>query len=216
MKINDVDLIWLGHASFLIKWNGKNIYFDPYKITNSEEKADYIFITHEHFDHCSIEDIEKIVKPDTKVILPSDCMSKVRRFDVDMIVVQPNKEYNVDDIKVLTVPAYNTNKDFHPKDNEWVGYVLNLNGTRIYHAGDTDVIHEMAQLNGKVDVALLPVGGTYTMNAEDASYAVKLIKPKIVVPMHYGTIVGSIKDAERLKELLKDENVQVLILNKNE
>ena len=196
------DIKWLGHASFKIK-DDKVIYIDPWKL-KTPEPADIILITHEHYDHCSPEDVKKIKKDTTWIVAPGDCASK---FSGNVKVVQPNEKITVEGIEIETVSAYNLNKDFHPKSNQWVGYIVTVKGTRIYHTGDSDFVPEMKNL--KVDVVLLPIGGTYTMNAEEAAQAANAMNPKVAIPMHYGTIVGSVKDVERFKKLC---NVQVEVL----
>lgn len=211
MEYNNLEIHWLGHASFLIKYYGIRIFIDPFKLKDTVKKeADYVFITHSHYDHLSLEDLSEMkIK---NIIAPADAISKLRRFETNIIIVQPEKEYQLKDFKFKTIPAYNIEKPYHPKINEWIGYLLIFDNATVYHSGDTDAIHEMSQLTGKVDIALLPIGGTYTMNAEEAVYAIKLIKPKIVIPMHYGKIVGSRKDVEKLKSLLAEEKIEVVEL----
>jgi len=207
MLIGNVKLDWLGHSSFKIT-NKRVIYIDPYNI-QADEKADIILITHSHYDHCSIEDIKELVKDRTIVIIPPDCQSKLSGIQgINVHLAKPGKKIEAFGIIVEAVPAYNINKNFHEKANEWVGYIINTDGKRIYHAGDTDFIPEMKEIK-EIDVALLPVGGTYTMDAAEAAKAANTIKPKVAVPMHYGSIVGSEKDAKRFKELC---NVEVEIM----
>lgn len=196
------DIRWLGHASFKIK-DEKVIYIDPWKLKDTEP-ADIILITHDHYDHCSPEDVKKIKKDTTWLVAPADCASK---FSGNVKVVKPNEKFTVEGVEIETVPAYNLNKDFHPKSNQWVGYIVTVKGARIYHTGDSDFVPEMKNL--KVDIALFPVGGTYTMTADEAAQAVNTMKPKVAIPMHYGTIVGSAKDVERFKKLC---NVEVEVL----
>lgn len=199
-EFNKVKIDWLGHASFKIS-NTKIIYIDPFHLSQND-KADIILITHGHYDYCSIADINRILKPSTIIFATPDCSSKLSKIDTSRIqIVTPNKKINAGDITIETIPAYNINKQFHPKINEWIGYILTINNTLIYHAGDTDLIPEMK--NVKADIALLPVGGTYTMNAQEAAQAANLIKPKIVIPMHYGDIIGTEKDADKFKALCK-------------
>jgi len=211
----DVEISWLGHAAFLLKHSGKLIYIDPYKI-RSKGAADVILVTHEHFDHLSLDDLRKIVKRDTDVVAPESCGTQLKGLGAGIIkLVKPRDRVRVRGIDIETIPAYNLTKfrapgiPYHPKEAGGVGYILNLNGVRIYHAGDTDFIPEMREL--KVDVALIPVSGTYVMTAEEAAEAVNTFKPKIAIPMHYGSIVGSKKDAERFKELAE---VEVVILER--
>jgi len=200
-----IKIEWLGHASFKIS-NKLKIFIDPYEL-EKQEKADLIFITHEHFDHCSVEDIKKLAKDDTTIIATEDCIAKLRNFKV--FPVLPNKKYGVKGVKFETIPAYNVGKSFHTKASNWVGYVIEFEGIRIYHAGDTDFIPEMKGLKN-IDIALMPVGGTYTMNAEEAANAVNSFKPKIAIPMHYGKIVGNKKDAENFEKLVKEAKVVII------
>ena len=185
----------LYHSSIKIN-RDKVIYIDPFKIDNEYHDADIIYITHSHFDHYSEEDIDKIIKEETKLIVTEDlekkALEKVKKENV--ICVQPEKNYFVDGINFETIPAYNTNKQFHPKANNWVGYIIDLNGIKYYFAGDTDITEENKKV--KSDVAFVPVGGTYTMTAREAAELVDIIKPKIAVPIHYGSVVGTTKDAE--------------------
>jgi len=219
MKIGDMDLRWLGHSSFLIEAEGKKIYIDPYKVSRGE-KADIIMITHPHYDHCSVEDIKKIVKEGTILVVPADCQSKIARLEgVEMKIVEAGQTLELDGelgkgVKVGTVPAYNIDKEFHSKNEGWIGYVIKVNNTVLYHAGDTDKIPEMSKLQGKVKVALLPVGGTYTMNAEEAASAASVVRPEIAIPMHYGEVAGSRSDAEEFVRLCEAEGIKAEILEK--
>ena len=220
MKINDIELKWLGHAGFLIK-NSYIIYIDPYNIKENSEKADLILITHSHYDHCSVADIKKIVKEGTKIILTADCQSKIARLNVPIRidVIEPGMELNYSNIKISAIPAYNTDKPFHSKNEEWAGYLIKIGSTIIYHAGDTDLIPEMQKLTGHNHeknkfIALLPIGGRFTMSAEEATEAARLIKPDIAVPMHYGSVVGTEEDAQEFKELCEEQGINVKILEK--
>ena len=187
---------WLGHDTF--KFSGeKVIYTDPFKIKH-KDTADIILITHEHYDHCSPEDIRKIQGPKTVIVAPADCATKLQGT---VKTVKPGDSLEVFGIGIEAVPSYNTNKQFHRKDKGWVGYIFTISGQRIYIAGDTDYIPEMK--NFRADIALLPVSGTYVMTAEEAVNAALDIKPKVAIPMHYGSIVGSIDDAKKFSELLK-------------
>ena len=190
-----------------IKFDFENIiYFDPFKLDKDYNDADFIFITHSHYDHFSEEDILKVKKENTKIIVPEDLYNKCLDLGFkkeDILVVLPNKTYNIDNINFDTIPAYNVNKAFHPKENNWVGYILNLDGTRYYIAGDTDITEE----NKKVicDVALVPIGGTYTMTAKEAAELINIINPKVAIPTHYGTIVGKKEDADIFKNFVNDK-----------
>ena len=198
---------WLGHDSFRID-AAKTIYFDPYQLS-AGPKADLILISHDHFDHCSPEDVAKIQQPKTVIITEKDSAKKLKG---DVRTLKPGASVMVDEVKVEGVPSYNTDKDFHPKKNGWLGFVVELEGVRIYHAGDADFIPEMKDL--KVDIALLPVSGTYVMTSDQAVKAALAIKPKLAIPMHYGAIVGEEADAVRFKKALEGK-VAVLILPKS-
>jgi L-ascorbate metabolism protein UlaG (beta-lactamase superfamily) len=199
MGINDVvkNITWLGHDGFLIKGDGKAIVIDPFQVKQCEP-ADIILISHEHYDHCSPEDVKKIRKDSTVIVTEAQSAAKLSG---DVRVVQPGDKLTVSGIPIEAVPSYNTNKTFHPKENGWLGFIVTVGGVRIYHAGDTDRIPEMGSF--RVDIALLPVSGTYVMTAEEAVEAARMIKPKVVIPMHYGAIVGSADDAKRFSEALQ-------------
>ncbi len=227
MNINGIELKWLGHSSFLIenKNDGKVIYVDPYNIPPRDNiaKADYIFLTHSHYDHCSIADMEKIVKENTNIVVTPDAQSKVVRFKVPVKInlMEPNQEFIFGNLKLTSIPAYNIDKSFHPKDENWVGYIIKFvkENVTIYHSGDTDIIPEMQKLTGysqkdKDFIALLPVGGRYTMTAEEAAQAAFIIKPTIAIPMHYGSVAGSDEDAKEFKELAEEKGIKVEILEK--
>ena len=193
-------ITWLGHSSFKLTGE-KIIYIDPFQI-KEEEKADIILITHEHFDHYSPEDVEKIKKENTIIVTTPVTAEKIKG---NVKTVIPGDELEISGIKIEAVPSYNTNKKFHPKNDKKVGFIITINGESLYHAGDTDLIPEMEHI--KADIALLPVSGTYVMTSEEACEAAELIKPKYVIPMHYGSIVGSKDDALKLKQLYKGETV---------
>jgi L-ascorbate metabolism protein UlaG (beta-lactamase superfamily) len=203
VRFSNVDVKWLGHGGFKITdvLHDRVLYIDPYQIEKGEP-ADAILITHSHYDHCSLEDIKKIATPKTVLLAPADGQSKFHgKIDMrDAVIMNPGKTITMGNIHVEAVPAYNTNKKFHLKENEWIGYVVDINSKRIYHAGDTDIIPEMSKLN-KIDVALMPVSGTYVMTAEEAAKAVQSFEPKVAIPMHYGAIVGDKDDAVRFKQL---------------
>lgn len=201
MKILGLEIELLRHASVRIK-NKKTIYIDPFELIGDHdlEKADIVLITHSHYDHCSPKDVEKISDENTLIISVADAQSKLNHLKVKgLTTIEPGKTIKANDEKVTAVPAYNLNKQFHPKENGWVGYIVEMNGVRVYHAGDTDLIPEMKEI--ETDIALLPVGGTYTMNAEEAAQATKTFKKcKIAIPMHYGALVGTASDAEAFKD----------------
>jgi len=199
-ELDGIKIFWLGHASFKIKAVNKIIYIDPYNITE-DEKADFILVTHEHFDHFDPKSIKAISDDKTIVIGPPT----ERKIKI-------GETLTFDNIKIEAVEAYNVEKSFHPR-GLGVGYLIEIDKKTIYHAGDTDFIPEMKNLAGKIDVALLPIGGTYTMDIKDAVEAVKTIKPKYVIPMHYGTLKETMADPEEFKKLVNGFS-QVKILNK--
>ena len=220
MKFDEVELKWLGHAGFIVK-NSSVIYIDPYNISEGSEKADFILLTHSHYDHCSLADINKIIKEGTKIICPADCQSRINKVDVPikMEIVSPGEELVFGNLKISTFPAYNTDKTFHPKEEGWVGYVVKINNVIIYHAGDTDKIEEMKNLTGynkpeNKFIALLPVGGRYTMTADEAAEAANAIKPFLAIPMHYGSIVGTKEDAEEFVKECEEAKISAQILEK--
>ena len=192
----------LCHSSIRFS-KGNTIYFDPFKIETNYNDADVIFITHDHYDHYSEEDIGKIVKEDTVIVIPEDLKTKVLKKgwkEENIITVIPNKSYTVKNIEFQTVPAYNINKQFHPKENNWVGYLVNMEGITYYISGDTDITKENKKV--KCDVAFVPVGGTYTMDYKEAAELINEIKPKVAVPTHYGSIIGSKKDGAKFAKLV--------------
>lgn len=190
-------ITWLGHDSFRIEAPEGVIYVDPWKL-RSAEPADLILITHEHHDHFSAEDVKKLRKPDTVIVTIA---AVAKQLAGDVRTVKPGDTLTVKGIKIDAVPAYNPVKQFHPKAAGHVGFIITAGGRRIYHAGDTDMIPEMANI--QTDVALLPVGGKYTMTASEAAQAANLIKPKVAVPMHWGGIIGTYADAGTFKKACK-------------
>ena len=203
----------LGHSTIRINNNGEIIYIDPFKINGETNDADIIFVTHNHYDHFSLEDINKVRKENTIIVVTKDLCDDVVGLGFEqskIIYVKPNQMYSVCDIFFQTVPAYNINKSFHPKENDWVGYVLKINNIKYYIAGDTDITEENKKV--KCDVAFVPVGGTYTMTAEEAAELVNIIKPKVAVPIHYGSIVGTEYDAKLFRKLIEERiDCEILI-----
>ena len=198
--IEDIEVLY--HSSIRISKN-KIIYIDPFKIDKNYNDADIVFITHDHFDHYSEEDIDKVINENTTIIIPEELLTKILKKGINknaVITVESNKEYMVQGIKFETIPAYNTNKTFHPKENDWVGYIITLDGIRYYIAGDTDITEENRKV--KCDVAFVPVGGTYTMDFKEAAQLINEIQPKIAVPIHYGSVVGTKQDATDFIKLL--------------
>ena len=197
---------WLGHAGFCIMAE-KTVYFDPYEIKGGP-KADLILISHEHYDHCSPEDVAKVQGTGTVIVTESGAAGKLTG---DVRVLRPWEGITVQGVTIQAVPSYNTDKVFHPKANNWLGFILELEGVKVYHAGDTDFIPEMNDL--EVDIALLPVSGTYVMDADQAVQAARVINPALAIPMHYGAVAGDRGDALKFKKALQGE-IEVLVLEK--
>jgi L-ascorbate metabolism protein UlaG (beta-lactamase superfamily) len=191
-KAMSVKLQWFGHASFKITNGSDVIYIDPWKLKDTPHDATIVLVSHSHYDHYSAGDIAKVSGITTKFIAAEDVIKKQGKGQV----LKPGQTIDVNGIKITGVPMYNPAKQFHPKSNNWVGFVIEISGKRIYYAGDTDETPEMdAQKN--IDLALLPVGGTYTMSAAEAAEATKQFKPKHAIPYHWGDIVGSQADADK-------------------
>ena len=208
-----LDNITVFHSSIKIVGD-KNVYFDPYKVQEESHDADIVFITHDHFDHYSIEDINKIINEKTIIVAPESMKEQVdSQYSNLKLFVAPNMKSNfisfgMPYISFETIPAYNILKPFHPKKNNWLGYIVTINGMSYYVAGDTDKTKEAKQV--KCDVALIPCGGTYTMNYKEAAELANEIKPKYAVPTHYGSVAGSMEDGERFIKLL-DSTIQGII-----
>lgn len=215
---------WLGHASFSFvdQQSGNRIYYiDPFDLnppaggTQNLQKADLIFVTHAHYDHCSFEDMKKIVKDDTVFIAPPDSLEKVD-LPNEKHPVEPNKSYGVKGFSFKTIPAYNTHPDrlqAHPRSNNWVGYIMFVDGKKLYHAGDTDFTKEMKALKDEnLDIAMMPMGGKYTMDVNDMIQAANVIAAKVTIPMHYKRLLGdAYKEAEeKLKQSVTNSEVVIL------
>jgi L-ascorbate metabolism protein UlaG (beta-lactamase superfamily) len=213
LDYKEIKFHWLGHDGYRIVAGGKTIYIDPYQLSKAQQgrnDADIVLITHNHYDHLSMDDLKQVVGKKTDIIAAKECAEQLRPLGLAVNAVAPGDRVTLQGVQVEVVAAYNTNKKFHPKADKKVGYVMTLNGIRVYHAGDSDDIPEMSQVHP--DIALVPVSGTYVMTADEAAKAVdEKIKPKMIaIPMHYASIVGSKKDAARFKELVKACPVEIL------
>ena len=213
MKLLNLDFTRIAHDTFRIA-GSKVVYTDPFKISKREE-ADIVLLSHEHFDHMSLEDLEKVCSPATIIVASPQCKAGIKSIKAkEKHFLDANTKYLADKVVIETVPAYNVNKfrepgkPFHPKEVKGIGFVLEMDGTRVYYAGDTDFIPEMKSI--RCDIALLPVSGTYVMTVEEAVMAAQALNPKIAVPMHYGAIVGSDQDAQKFKSLVTNCEVQIV------
>ncbi len=195
------DLHWIGHASFYLDYEDKHIFIDPFSIrAENVPKADLVLITHAHFDHCSKKDIDKVIKPGTEIIAAPGCLKGGEYKHIT--VAKPGFKESAIGIGIEAIPAYNNvdgRLSFHPRSNDWVGYIITVGGKRLYHAGDTDYIEEMNSLSG-IHAALLPIGGKYTMNVDEAIMAAKAIGADITIPMHYKHLLGREGSADAEKK----------------
>jgi L-ascorbate metabolism protein UlaG (beta-lactamase superfamily) len=200
-------LHWLGHSSFRIQ-SESVIYIDPWKIASRSLSADLILITHSHYDHLSRDDIDRVRASHTEILIPESCAST---FGQEARTIVPGDTIEIKGVKIEAVPAYNMKTGFHPYDNGWLGYIIHLPEGTVYHAGDTDFIPEMNSLD--VDIALLPIGGTFTMTPEAAVEAAVAVKASIAVPMHWGEVSGNRASAERFVELACAKGIDARIMN---
>lgn len=209
LKVGAVEIYWLKHDGFKIKANEGVIYIDPYKLNGDQEKADILFISHSHFDHLDETSIKAVVKPETTIFCSDDCKAQLSDMvDVDSVIsLFPNDDYIFGHLKISATFAYNLEKPFHPKEKQWLGFLLKIAETKIYFAGDTDHLKELESI--ECDVGLFPVSGIYVMDPQEAAGLANIIKPKVMsVPMHWGAViddqnrlVGSIDDAKKFCEL---------------
>jgi L-ascorbate metabolism protein UlaG (beta-lactamase superfamily) len=213
-EYNGIHIRWYGHDTFTLTHNNLTICFDPYEL-DKKISADIVLISHNHFDHLSNEDLNKVTSDKTVIVAAKECLGQIKAKNKEIIGIIPNQEKTVGNVKIKSVPAYNidkinpgTKKPFHPKEDNKVGFIVTLNNTTFYHTGDSDNIQEMSDI--KPDVLFVPVSGTYVMTPNEAASATQKIKPKLAIPMHYGTIVGSEDDAKMFKKLVTSCQVQIL------
>ena len=213
MKLLNLDFTRVAHDTFRIA-GSKVIYTDPFKVAKNDE-ADIVLISHEHFDHLSLEDLKKVIMPGTTIVASPLCKDGLKDVRVkDIRYLDPGGKFTVGKVEIEATPAYNVNKfrepgqAFHPKGEKRLGFVFRMDGTTVFFAADADFIPEMKSI--RCDIALLPVSGTYVMTAEEAAEAAATINPKIAVPMHYGAIVGSEADAKKFKSLVKNCQVEII------
>lgn len=204
-----IELNWLKHAGFKIKTEEGTIYIDPFQISNDQEKANILFISHDHPDHLDEASIKMLVDSETTIFCSHDCKSKIEQFVkvAGIIALLPGDEHIFGHLKIKATPAYNINKSFHPKENQWIGFLIEIDNTCIYFSGDTDHLPELEKI--QCDIGLFPVSGIYVMNAKEAAGLASIIKPKVIsIPMHWGTLVddqnrrvGTLQDAETFCKL---------------
>ncbi len=204
----NIDNITVNTQSSIKMVLDKIIYFDPFKIDNDVHDADIIFITHNHYDHMDIDSINKAKNDNTIIVAPKIMEDVIGSISFkDYVYLNPFDEVNIDNINIKTIPAYNIEKSFHPRSNNWLGYIVTYNNITYYIAGDTDKTKEACEV--KCDIALVPIGGYFTMDVNEASELIKAINPKIVIPTHYGSIIGTVDDGKKLKDILSNMNIIV-------
>ena len=201
MDISNIEVFT--QSSIRIRCSARTIYADPFRMNESPRDADIVLITHDHYDHFSPEDLAKVICPDTVLIVPEKMAAQAGVFTGQVKAIEtvvPGQAYKVAGLSFATVASYNKLKPFHPKKNGWVGYILELDGQKVYIAGDTDKTKENSAV--QCDIALVPVGGKFTMDAKEAADLINTIRPAVAIPTHYGTIVGKKSDGERFASLV--------------
>jgi L-ascorbate metabolism protein UlaG (beta-lactamase superfamily) len=213
MEYNEVQIKWYGHDTFTLSFGGLTVCIDPYQL-EKKIATDIVLVTHNHFDHLSNDDLQKVSTQKTTIISATECLSQIKTTNKQIIGIDPNEEKIISGIKIKAIPAYNldkinpeTKKPFHPKEDKKIGFIITMNNSTFYHAGDSDYIPEMNGLSP--DVFFVPVSGTYVMTAKEAANSILGVKPKLAIPMHYGSIVGSEDDAESFKKLVITCQVQI-------
>ena len=215
-KINEVKIEWLGHASFKITTDDITIYIDPYAgtVENYSQKANLVLISHDHYDHCDTEKIQLISNDNTKIISSKSCANKLKDINSNLNTqsMSSDEKITIEEVEITAIPAYNISKKFHPKNAGGLGFIFTISDVKIYFAGDTDFIPEMKNLASQnIDVALLPVGGTFTMNCTEAGLASNAIHAQVVIPMHHGLIPGLEMNIEKFKEKM-DNSTKIILL----
>lgn len=216
MQYKNLVIKWGGHSGFLFKYRGMNIFIDPFRLMDESSmyKADLILITHGHYDHCSIEDLKKIIKPGTKIIGPSEILSQIRQLGdlIDYEIGEPGKKIEFNDILIDCLASYNLEKHFHAKEENYLSYLINFEGITVYHTGDSDFINEMKELNP--EVFLVPIDSKFTMDIDEALRATKTLSPRLAIPMHWGSLSATREDAEKFVNGCRDLGIEASVLEK--